>query len=474
MSRPTDDSMVEMTEPGIVSDGSQVSLHGFDHTLDNGNPKETSNDSHAAPKKNSLCYDIFMPSLVIVLLVTGIIVILVANNWRANDPKEIAKIYHEKHPFIDGKNQLPYAIKALYKGNLENLKLTEKQESVATDMPRMREGKLGGVVWAASHPCGLLSGNEGPTAVERTLYQMDIIHRLVQKYSNNFELVENEEKAAEAFAELKQLPSVISLEGGHQIHEDLGVLRMYYKLGAVSMALTSECSTAWSETGNPFNTQHTSVHGLTDFGLTVIEEMNRIGMMVDVSHTSVSVMSISLEKSKAPVIFSLSGAKALCNSSFNIPDELFSDAEKNGAVVMVPFFPPAICQWASTLFESYRSGAISLASMIQLYNESPEPCGVDEVFAHIDYLRTKLGVKHVGISTNFDSPFGLRIRGLEDVSKILDLTARFVQTGYSEADVTRIIGGNYLHAWSIAEEVSREILAEEGFTLAPSGGIFGI
>lgn len=327
---------------------------------------------------------------------------------------------------------------------------------------------------AAHHPCGLLAGNEGPTAVQRTLYQMDIIHRLVDKHPATFEMVAHAEEVHETFAERKQLSSVISLEGGHQIHEDLGVLRMYARLGAVSMSLTADCSTSWSETENPYNTQYTSVKGLTEFGLKVIEEMNRIGVMVDLSHTSETTMQIALDKSRSPVIFSMSGAKALCNSSLNVPETLFPEMKKNGAVVMVPFFPPAICQWASDLYDRYRSGAISLASLVQQYNESPLPCGIEEVFAHVDYFKKARGARSIGLSTNFDGPIPLRIRGLEDASKLLDLTARMVSAGYTEAEVSAIIGGSYLQAWSINEEVAQEIFIEEGGTKAPSGGIFGL
>lgn len=310
-------------------------------------------------------------------------------------------------------------------------------------------------------PCGITAGNEGPTAVENTLDQIDIIYQLVQKYQNTFEMVTDPSTAADAFGLDKLLPSMISLEGGHQIHDDLAVLRMYQRLGVISMALTPECSTAWAQTGNPYNTQYTSVQGLTSFGVSVINEMNRVGMIVDLSHTAQSTMSIALQVSHAPVIFSLSGAASLCNSSLNIPDSQFNDIATNGGVVMVPFFPPAICQWASNLYDAYRSGALSIGALVQQYYAMlpTNPCGVDQVFAHVDYLvKSKIGPSHVGLSSNFDYNLGLAITGLEDTSKLVNLTARFVQAGYSENDISNIIGGNIIRVWGIAQQVSSDMM----------------
>lgn len=319
-------------------------------------------------------------------------------------------------------------------------------------------------------PCGLLVGNEGPAAVERTLYQIDIIHQVIEKYSGTFEMVNNPEVALEAFSADKAVPGVISIEGGHQFHDDLSALRMFRKLGAVSMSLTADCSTSWAETENPYNTQYSSVKGITEFGLTVIEEMNRIGMMVDLSRVSASARTIALQKSKSPVIFSQSGASALCNSTFNIPDTLFPSISHNGGVVMVPLFPPAICSFAAQIYDKFRAGSINSASMLQQYQDAlaTTPCGVEQVFQHIDYLRTKVGIARVGVSSLFDGNLGLTLSGLEDASRMLNLTARLVTAGYSEADITKIIGGNYLQAWTVNLEKAVEIQAEESGPKSPT------
>lgn len=309
---------------------------------------------------------------------------------------------------------------------------------------------------SAAAPCGLLAGNEGPAAVQRTLYQMDIIQRLIKKYESTFEMAYTPEGAEEIFAEEKLLPSMMSLEGGHQIHDDVAVLRMFRKLGAISMALTSECSTSWAQTENPYNTQYESVEGITEFGLEVIKEMNKIGMIVDLSHSSTSAMKIALQASEAPVIFSLSGARELVNSTLNVPKELYSAISKNGGLVMVPLWPPAVCSSASDLYNEFRSGAINSATLLQRYQASAANCTIEDVFKHIDHLKTNLGVNRVGISTNFDGNLGLTVTGLEDASKLVHLTARFVQARYSESDVKAIIGGNLLHAWSVAEEEAND------------------
>lgn len=299
--------------------------------------------------------------------------------------------------------------------------------------------------------------------MENTLNQIDIIYQLIEKYQNTLETLTDPALALDVFGNEKLLPSMIAIEGGHQIHDDLAVLRMYQKLGAVSMGLTLECSTAWAQTGNPYNTQYSSVQGLTDFGVSVVEEMNRVGMMVDLSRTALATMTVALEVSEAPVIFSLSGAYALCNSSLNVPDSLFNTISQKGGVIMVPFFPPAICSWASVLYDRYRSGAISAGTLVQQYYAqlTTNPCGIEQVFSHVDYIKTKIGPSHVGLSTNFDFNLGLSITGLEDTSKLINMTARFVEAGYSENDITNIIGGNLLRAWTIAKQVSHDILASQ-------------
>lgn len=305
-----------------------------------------------------------------------------------------------------------------------------------------------------------MAGNEGPAAVQRVLYQMDIIQEMIDKYSSTFEEVDSEEQAHEAFSEEKKLPSMISLDGGHSIHDDLGVLRMFHKLGVISMSLTAECSTAWAQSGNPYNAQYQSVQGLTEFGVQVIREMNRMGMLVDLSYTAPSVMQIGLQVSEAPVIFSLSGAGALANSSLNVPSSLYKEISKNGAVIMVPLWAPAICSYASELYDQFRSGAINSATLLQLYTSSTQSCTIEDVFLHVDHLKSKLGVSHIGISTNFDNNLGLSIKGLEDTSKLIYLTARFVKARYSEADISNIIGGNLLRTMSVAESVGHHLTTD--------------
>lgn len=281
---------------------------------------------------------------------------------------------------------------------------------------------------------------------------MDIINHIVEKYHTTFEFASTPDLASEIFAEDKLLPSMISLEGGHQIHDDLAVLRMFKKLGAISMSLTAECSTAWAQTENPYNTQYESVEGLTDFGLEVIDEMNKIGMIVDLSHTATSVMEIGLQKSDAPVIFSLSGARSLVNNTLNVPSSLYKDISENGGLVMIPLWPPAVCSYASDLYNQFRSGSISSATLLSEYQAGASNCTIENVFAHIEEIKNNIGATHVGISTNFDANLGLTVTGLEDASRLVHLTARMVQARYSEADITNIIGGNLLRVWASAEE----------------------
>lgn len=252
------------------------------------------------------------------------------------------------------------------------------------------------------------------------------------------------------------LSSVIALEGGHQIHEDLAVLRSFKRLGAVSMALTYECSTSWAQTENPYNTQFLDVEGITEFGLKIIEEMNQIGMMVDLSHSSLNARVLSLQASQSPTIFTAVGASSLCNSPPNVPDSLFKSISENGGLIMVPAWPPLICEWVAELWDSFRAGELSLGQLNTMYYSSNKTCTIDDMFKHIDYLVKNLGEDHVGIASNFDLNLNLTLKGASRVSDFVSITAAMVRAGYSETTVTKIIGGNYIRVWSINQHNAKE------------------
>ncbi|GFG29321.1 hypothetical protein Cfor_01218, partial [Coptotermes formosanus] len=270
-------------------------------------------------------------------------------------------------------------------------------------------------------------------AVQLALEQIDVIRRLVAKYPTYMTLVTTTEGIEKAH-ESGLLASLIGVEGGHAIGTSLGVLRMLYQLGARYLTLTHTCNTPWADCSiadEPGHLPH--IGGLSPFGTLVVREMNRLGMMVDLSHVSVPTMLDALRMSRAPVIFSHSSAHALCNSSRNVPDHVLRLLAENGGLMMVAFYPHFIsCSESATL---------------------------QDVVAHINHIRDVAGVDHVGIGAGYD---GINITplGLEDVSRYPYLLAELLGSGrWTEADLQKLVGRNLIRVFRKVEEVRDRLLA---------------
>lgn len=341
-------------------------------------------------------------------------------------------------PVFDGHNDYPWQVRELVKGDAAALDLRQPQPKLHTDFARLARGGVGAQFWSVYVPSTL----QGQTAVTATLEQIDIVHQMVARYPDRLELaltvadVERIQKAG-------KIASLIGMEGGHSIDASLGALRMMYRLGARYMTLTHSLNVPWADSA----TDTPAHNGLTPFGEEVIREMNRLGMLVDLSHVSPDTMSDVLRVSSAPVIFSHSSAKALTNVPRNVPDDILSQMPKNGGVVMVTFVPGFVSQEVADY--NARDEAWRAA------NPAPRAT-IIQVADHIDHLRKVAGIDHIGLGGDFDGITQV-VLGLEDVATYPDLLAELLRRGYSDEDVRKIAGKNILRVLKRAEDVARTL-----------------
>ncbi|XP_044735714.1 dipeptidase 1 [Chrysoperla carnea] len=372
-----------------------------------------------------------------VLICGPLLIMRLSVGMRLEDRLDVVrKILHEV-PLIDGHNDLPWNIRKFLKNQLRDFRFNEDLRGVApwshsswshTDLRRLREGMVAAQFWSAYIPCS----SQYLDAVQLTLEQIDVIRRLVAKYPSHMTLVTTSEGIEKAH-ETRHLASLIGVEGGHAIGNSLAVLRMFYQLGARYLTLTHTCNTPWADcciVDEPGKVPH--IGGLSNFGKMVVKEMNRLGMMVDLSHVSVPTMLDALMTSRAPIIFSHSSAHAICNSSRNVPDHVLKRLAVNGGLVMVAFYPHFIsCSDTATLHD---------------------------VVAHINHIRDVAGVDHVGIGAGYDG-INLTPLGLEDVSRYPYLLAELLDTGWSEQNLQKLAGRNLIRVFRQVEHVRDQLAA---------------
>ncbi|XP_058988302.1 dipeptidase 1-like isoform X1 [Musca domestica] len=339
-------------------------------------------------------------------------------------------------PLIDGHNDLPWNIRKFLKNQLKDFHFAGDLRQVQpwsnsawshTDLRRLKEGMVSAQFWSAYAPCS----SQHLDAVQLTLEQIDLIRRLVNLYPHQMSLVTTA-SGIEKTHKSGKIASLIGVEGGHAIGTSLSVLRMFYQLGARYLTLTHTCNTPWADcckVDEPGKYPH--IGGLSKFGKLVVQEMNRLGMIVDLSHVSVPTMLDALGSSKAPVIFSHSSAHAICNSSRNVPDHVLQRIAINGGLVMVAFYPHFVsCSGQATLHD---------------------------VVAHINHIREVAGIDHVGIGAGYDG-VNLVPKGLEDVSKYPHLLAALLESEkWSEEDIAKLAGKNLIRVFKEVEAVRDEM-----------------
>lgn len=380
-------------------------------------------------------------------------------------------------PLIDGHNDLPWEIRERFKSRLtavdlksDTSKLTVPPDSAAlmTDIPRMHAGHVGGQFWSVWVPVSL----KGPEAVQTTLEQIDLVKRMAARYPGDLEMALT---AADVrrIHHAGRIACMIGVEGGNQINNSLAVLRQMYDLGARYMTLTHVLTTDWADsaTDTPVH------HGLTPFGVEVVHEMNRLGMLVDLSHVSPDTMKAAIAASAAPVMFSHSSARALVDHPRDVPDDVLAMVAQNGGVVMVNFASSYVSaerdRWeADRAAEQARYNAPpygglyigqpdrAKAALEQWEQQHPKPVvTLEQVADHIEHIRKIAGIDHVGIGSDFDG-IPDTPRGLEGVDHYPALLVELMRRGWSDSDVARLAGENILRVMAAAEKVAVELRAE--------------
>src|SRR5687768_10588689 len=325
-------------------------------------------------------------------------------------------------PLIDGHNDYPWALRQHNPArDLNTLDIRMPQPKIHTDIPRLRAGGVGGQFWSVYVPVEM----KGPAAIRATLEQIDIVHRMTRKYPDTFELATTAADIERIF-KAGRIASLIGMEGGHSIDNSLAALRMFFAAGARYMTLTHSANVPWADSG----TDKPAAGGLSPFGEEVVREMNRLGMLVDLSHTSPDTMADAIRVSQAPIIFSHSDARALNDHGRNVPDSILKLLPNNGGVVMVTFVPAFLT----------KDGKATLA----------------HVADHMDHVRKVAGADHVGIGSDFDGITQVPV-GLEDVSTYPALTAELLRRGWPENDVRKALGLNVLRVMRQAEAVAARL-----------------
>jgi membrane dipeptidase len=357
-----------------------------------------------------------------------------------------------RFPLIDGHNDLAWKIRESF-GDLDAVDLTARVAKTHTDIPRLAAGGVGGQFWSVYVPARLA----GHAAVTAVLEQIDLVHRMVRRYPSRFQLALTADDVERAFA-AGRIASLLGAEGGHCIGGSLGVLRSLYALGVRYLTLTHNSNVGWADSA----TDDPDAGGLSDFGREVVREMQRLGMLVDLSHVAPSTMHAALDAARTPVIFSHSSALALVDNPRNVPDEVLTRLAANGGVCMVtfvPFFVSAECNtwWQGLWAEAARRGADpeDPSAMFSLLPEwraaHPQPAAtLAQVADHVEHVRAVAGIDHVGIGSDFDGTPEIPA-GLHDVSRYPALFVELRRRGWSEADCKALAGGNILRVLREAE-----------------------
>ncbi|GLX20892.1 MULTISPECIES: dipeptidase [Streptomyces] len=371
-----------------------------------------------------------------------------------------------EYPVVDGHNDLPWALRQQVRYDLDRRDIAgDQSDHLHTDLPRLRAGGVGAQFWSVY----VRSDYSGDEAVSATLEQIDAVDQLITRYPGSLvrALTADDMEAARAEG---RIASLMGAEGGHSINNSLATLRALHQLGVRYMTLTHNDTIDWADSA----TDEPRHGGLTDFGREVVREMNRIGMLVDLSHVAATTMRDALDTSRAPVIFSHSSARAVCDHPRNVPDDVLERLPGNGGVAMATFVPkfilPAAVEWTLAADENLRAHGFhhldTTPEAMALHREfeasRPRPVATAATVAdHLDHMREVAGVDHIGIGGDFDGT-AFTPAGLDDVSGYPNLIAELIGRGWSRADLAKLTWSNAVRVLRDAESASRALSAVRG------------
>jgi membrane dipeptidase len=374
------------------------------------------------------------------------------------------------HPVVDGHNDLPWALREQVSYDLDRLDIAADQASrTHTDIPRLRAGGVGGQFWSVYVP----SSPTGEAAVTATLEQIDVVRRMTGRYAADLAPARTADDL-ESAREQGRIASLMGAEGGHSIDCSLGTLRGLYELGVRYMTLTHNDNTPWADSA----TDEPAANGLTAFGGEVVREMNRLGMLVDLSHVSPDTMRAALAVTEAPVLFSHSSARAVCDHVRNIPDDVLAALPANGGVAMATFVPkfvlPAAIEWTLEADANMRAHGFHpldttpAGMVVQRAFETAHPrpaATVSTVADHLDHMRAVAGIDHIGIGGDFDGT-AFTPDGLTDVAGYPNLIAELLRRGWSDTDLAKLTWHNAVRVLRDAESAAVAIRARRGPSVA--------
>ncbi|MEV8345968.1 dipeptidase [Streptomyces niveus] len=384
----------------------------------------------------------------------------------ADDYLEQARELLEDFPVVDGHNDLPWALREQVRYDLDRRDIADDQSAhLHTDIPRLRAGGVGAQFWSVY----VRSDMAGDTAVSATLEQIDVVGRLIARYPADLAAARTADEMEDA-RRTGRIASLMGAEGGHSINNSLATLRALYALGVRYMTLTHNDNLAWADSA----TDEPGVGGLSPFGHEVVREMNRTGMLVDLSHVAATTMRDALATSAAPVLFSHSSARAVCDHPRNVPDDVLELLAANGGVAMATFVPkfilPEAIAWTKAADENMREhGAHPLdttESGMKIHREfeaaNPRPTATAATVAdHLDHMREVAGIDHIGIGGDFDGT-AFTPEGLEDVAGYPNLIAELFARRWSPEDLSKLTWHNAVRVLRAGEDVARGLRTVRG------------
>ena len=371
-----------------------------------------------------------------------------------------------EYPVVDGHNDLPWALREQVGYDLDSRDIaTDQSAHLHTDIRRLRAGGVGAQFWSVY----VRSDMAGDAAVSATLEQIDVVAELLDRHPADLRraLTADDMEAARAEG---RIASLMGAEGGHSINNSLGTLRALHTLGVRYMTLTHNDNIAWADSA----TDEPGVGGLSPFGHEVVREMNRTGMLVDLSHVAATTMRDALDTSTAPVMFSHSSARAVCDHPRNVPDDVLAQLPANGGIAMATFVPkfvlPAAVAWTRAADENMRAHglhhldttpqAMKIHAAFEAANPRPMAT-VATIADHLDHMREVAGIDHIGIGGDYDGTAFLPT-GLEDVSGYPNLIAELLGRGWSATDLAKLTWRNALRVLRDAEDVARDLRTRRG------------